>query len=178
MSALEWDELRLAPRWVERGLRWRPETAEDLPFLRGLFVEARWEEFRSLPWDDAGKRAFLEQQFDFRNRHYRQCYATAFFGIVERNDRPVGRLCVVDDGADVRVVDIALIAESCNRGWGRFLLEAVQSFAAAHGKGVVLQVEQHNRAGHLYERLGFVAAGQQGPYRAMRWCAAGDVSAT
>jgi len=168
---LDWEKIDLATSWVERGIKWRPETADDLPFLCRLFVEVRWEEFRPFPWDDLQKGAFLEQQFTFQDRHYRQCYATAFFGIVERNGRPVGRLCVEGGGADIRVIDIALMPEWRNQGMGSFLLKEVQAFAQVHGKGVALQVEQHNRAGRLYERLGFKTAGQQGPYRAMRWCA-------
>ena len=56
---------------------------------------------------------------------------------------------------EIRIVDIALLAEFCNRGIGTTLLRGLQSEAAAAGKPLRIHVERFNPALRLYERLGF-----------------------
>ena len=90
--------------------------------------------------------------------------------MVEVGGRPVGRL-YVDRGPRrrLRIVDISLLPELRGRGIGGALIAALQREAAAVGAVVSLHVEMHNRAGRLYERLGFVPVAQPGVYRRMEW---------
>ena len=54
-------------RWsraAEAGLRFRPITDADLPFLARLYASTRMEELAVTDWPDPQKTAFLQSQFD------------------------------------------------------------------------------------------------------------------
>ena len=63
---------------------------------------------------------------------------------------------------EIRIVDIALLPEFCNRGIGTTLLRGLQSEAAAAGKPLRIHVERFNPAMRLYERLGFRPVADRG----------------
>jgi ribosomal protein S18 acetylase RimI-like enzyme len=64
--------------------------------------------------------------------------------------------------AEVRIVDIALLPDYCNRGIGTTLLRGLQSEAAAAGKPLRIHVERFNPALVLYHRLGFQQVDDRG----------------
>ncbi len=147
----------------------RPQTEDDVPFLRRLYVSLRWEEVAQVPhWDDAMRLAFLADQHARQHHHYTR----SDFLIVERDGTPIGRLAL-DRGhaSDLRVVDIALLPEARGEGLGAAFLDAVQDEARAEGKRVSIHVEQENPAKRLYARLGFREVGRNGPYWLMEWTA-------
>lgn len=141
---------------AERGFRLRATRDDDLPWLRDLYASTRAEELAPLPWPDEAKRAFLEQQFALQHAHYLTHFADADFWAVEGADGPVGRLYLRRTAPDHLLVDISLFPLWRTRGIGGALIAAVQSEAAALGRGVALHVA-HGNAGaqRLYERLGF-----------------------
>ena len=59
-------------------------------------------------------------------------------------------------------MDIALLPEYRGRGIGTALLEELLVEADATGRRVTIHVERFNPARRLYERLGFVEAGDPG----------------
>ena len=65
-----------------------------------------------------------------------------------------GERCFRTDD-ELRIVDIALLPQWCNRGIGSALVTALQGEAAAAGKPLRIHVERFNPALRLYERLGF-----------------------
>ena len=69
----------------------------------------------------------------------------------------------------IRIVDIALLPDYCNRGIGTSLLRGLQSEAAAAGKPLRIHVERFNPALRLYERLGFHPIADRGVYLFMEW---------
>jgi predicted GNAT family acetyltransferase len=71
--------------------------------------------------------------------------------------------------ATIRIVDIALLADYCNRGLGTTLVRALQAEAAASGKPLTIHVERFNPALRLYERLGFKQIADRGVYWFMEW---------
>ena len=83
--------------------------------------------------------------------------------------QPAGRLYVARGSDEIRIVDIALLPESCNRGIGTTLLRGLQSEAAAAGKPLRIHVERFNPALRLYERLGFRQIDDRGVYLFMEW---------
>jgi hypothetical protein len=58
-----------------RGFALRPESDEDIPFLRRLHASTRAAELAQTGWSDAQKLAFTDNQFDFQRQHYRTYYA-------------------------------------------------------------------------------------------------------
>ena len=141
----------------------------DLEFLRAVYASTRWEELSVTGWDDAQKLAFLEMQFHAQDTHYRAHYSSAEFLVVLEERRPVGRLYLDSDTAELRVMDIALLTPHRGRGLGRSLMQAVLERAREAGQRVTLHVEHQNPARFWYERLGFRALEDRGVYLFMEW---------
>ena len=142
----------------------RPVADADRPFLVGLYNSVREPELAHLPWDDAMKRAFVEQQFAAQDDHYRTNYPGATLDVVEVDGEPAGRLYVHRGPSDIRIMDIALAPAFRGRGIGTSLLRALMEEAAESGRRLSIHVEMNNPARSLYERLGFEPAGEHGVY--------------
>ena len=162
----------LRPRAAAAGLTFRPITDADLAFLARLYASTRADELAVTGWSDAQKAAFLQSQFDAQHAHYQQHYTGSDFLVIERAGAPIGRLYLARWTAEHRVIDIAFLTEHRRRGLGAALLTDLLDEAAAAGKAVSIHVEKFNPALALYRRLGFVTAGEAGPYDLMRWQAA------
>lgn len=159
---------------VEQGFVLRPETEEDVPFLRRLYISTRWHELAPIvDWTEAQKLAFLESQFALQRHHYRTYYPTTDWGILEQGSTPAGRL-YVERGTKLLVIDVALLPEWRGRGIGTALMEAVMAEAREAGKAVTVAVEKYNPAQRLYRRLGFYEVSDEGIYWFMDWRAAPD----
>jgi GNAT superfamily N-acetyltransferase len=157
------------PRAAAAGLRFRPMAEADLPFLADVYASTRMEELVVTTWSDVQKRAFLQMQFDAQHAHYQKHYAGSDFLVVARADAPVGRLYLARWAREHRIVDIAFLPEHCGQGLGTVLLRDLLDEASRVRKSVTIHVEKFNRAMCLYERLGFIRAGEEGVYDFMRW---------
>jgi ribosomal protein S18 acetylase RimI-like enzyme len=168
----------LAPAALaEQGYALRPETENDVPFLRLLYISTRWEELAPIiEWTEAQKVAFLESQFALQRHHYRTYYGSADWGVLEHADTPMGRLYVDRQAKTLLVVDVSLLPEWRRRGIGTALMLDVCAEARAGGKTVTIAVEKYNPAQRLYRRLGFHETSDEGIYWFMEWGAAPDVS--
>jgi len=153
------------------GWRLRDEDAgaADLAFLSRLYASTRQEELAALPWSQADKVRFLDDQFRLQRQHYRQHYAEAGFWIIERGNVPNGRIYVFESPSEYRLMDIALLPEQRGLGVGGALVAALLRLAATGGRSVTLHVEPDNPANRLYQRLGFEFVEDRGAYRFLRW---------
>jgi GNAT superfamily N-acetyltransferase len=142
---------------IVEGLVLRSERTDDDPFLRALYASTRADEIAYTGWTSQQAEGFLRMQFDLQRAHYRKHYPDASFLVVERENRPIGRLYVHYAPDDVRVLDIALVPDARGNGVGRRLIEHVIDNAARLGAPVTLHVAVGNRARRFYERLGFRA---------------------
>ena len=142
----------------------RPVADSDRDFLLALYGSTREEELRAVPWSADERAAFLRQQFDAQDQHYREHYPGATLDVVCEDGLPIGRFYVYRSGSEVRLMDIALAAAACGRGIGSRLLEALLAEAALAGKPVTLHVLPWSRSRGLYERLGFRPVEQRGAY--------------
>lgn len=154
-----------APAFLtERGYALRPLRDDDLAWLRDLYASTRERELAPVPWPEATKRAFLDQQFSLQHMHYRTHFAAAEFLAIEHAAHgPVGRYYLLREPPEHRIVDICLFPAKRGQGLGAALIRHSQSEAAASGHGLRLQVERSNAAAErLYRRLGFVAGSEAG----------------
>jgi RimJ/RimL family protein N-acetyltransferase len=145
-------------------LRLRPVEEADRAFLVELYASAREPELAHVPWDDATRRAFIEQQFSAQDGHYRQNYPGATLDVIEVDGESAGRLYVHRGPNDIRIMDIALAPAFRGRGIGTELLRALMAQAQESGRKLSIHVEMNNPARKLYERLGFRPAGEHGVY--------------
>ena len=156
-----------------RGLGLRPARAADLPWLRDLYASTRSAELAAVPWPEAAKRAFLDQQFALQHAHYLRHFADADFLIVETAQAPLGRLYLQRGAAQHVLVDISLLPAWRGQGVGTALIAQAQALAAAAGCALSLHVLHANPdAQRLYARLGFVAGDASDTHLEMHWRAA------
>jgi ribosomal protein S18 acetylase RimI-like enzyme len=164
----------------ERGFSLRTARDDDLPWLRELYASTRAEEMAPVPWPEATKHAFLDQQFKLQHHHFVGHFPHADFWLIVGARGPIGRLyrdrALPADSrpADDLIVDICLLPDWRSRGLGSLLLKAAQTSAAARHRGLRLHVQVHNsRAMALYQRLGFarIDAAATGSHIEMRWTA-------
>jgi ribosomal protein S18 acetylase RimI-like enzyme len=143
----------------------RPSVAEDRAFLYEVYADSRADELAQVPWTDEQRAAFLMQQFAAQDAAYRENYPGADFSVIELDGVPIGRLYVarLDDG-EIRIMDVALLAEHRGRGIGTSLIGEIIVRADHEEAMVSLHVEHWNPALHLYERLGFVQAAANDVY--------------
>ena len=152
----------------------RRETDGDLEFLKILYAASREREMeRLVDWSLDQKRDFLDQQFNAQRFHYLKHYPDARFDIIERCGQAIGRLYVAELSQEIRLMDISLLPAARNSGIGSKICSEIMSRAADLGKIVSLHVEEDNPAKRLYERLGFIEAGEVGFYKLMHWCPQG-----
>jgi ribosomal protein S18 acetylase RimI-like enzyme len=151
---------------AKHGLRDR--TEEDLSFLCRLYAQTREEELRPVPWSSEQKADFLRDQFGKQHAHYLQYYPRAAWWLITRDEAPVGRLYAEQTDAELRIMDVSLLAECRSGGLGSALMRALLRHADKHGLATTLHVEPFNPALRLYERLGFASVETRGPYFFMR----------
>jgi GNAT superfamily N-acetyltransferase len=108
-------------------------------------------------------------QFAAQAQYYREHYPNTSFDVIVLDDQPVGRLYVARWTDEIRIVDIALLPESCSRGIGTRLIQRLQAEARDAHKPLRIHVERFNPALRLYERLGFRQVEDRGVYLFLEW---------
>lgn len=140
---------------IDASLRLREEGDDDLPFLRSLYASTRAEELAPVPWPDEAKRDFLDHQFELQRAQYREHYIGAEWLVIERDTAPIGRLYLKRSGAEVRLMDVALLPQARAQGLGTRLTQCLIDWAQAQHLPVTLHVEPFNPAYRMYQRFGF-----------------------
>jgi ribosomal protein S18 acetylase RimI-like enzyme len=172
---------------AETVLHLRPIAAADMPLLLRIYASTRAAELAAVPWDDAAKAAFVQMQFQAQHQHYQQHYAGAQFSVAEaemygaqdgQGRMPVGRLYVWRRPGSLHVVEITILPEFRQRGYGTQLLQALQREAAGAGSALSIHVEHGNPALALYQRLGFKKIRENGMHDLMEWRAGAEQQLT
>lgn len=147
----------------------RPETADDLPFLRELYLSVRDGEvgFRDLL--PTTRTAILEQQFEWQHAQYRAANPQGWFTIVMVDDKPGGRFYLVRLADSLRVVDISLLPEFRGHGIGTQLMLNVRAESIRTGLPIRLSVVAGNAAGGFYKHLGFQVIGRDEVRLELEW---------
>ena len=157
------------PSGEDAAIALRPLRHDDRPFLLAVYASTRAPELATVEWDAGQKAAFVQMQFDAQHAYYQEHYTGATFDVVLAGGEPAGRLYVSREADEIRIVDIALLPEFCNRGIGTALLRDLQSEAAAAGTPLRIHVERFNPALRLYQRLGFRQVDDREVYLFMEW---------
>ena len=147
----------------------RPVQPDDEAFLFDLYAGTRREEMAAWGLDEVMLAQILRMQFASQQGTYRTQFPEADHHIILRHERPIGRLLVDRTGAEMLLVDVALVAEARGSGIGTRLLRALQAEAVEKGVPLRLKVVLTNPARRLYQRLGFVGLDDDGVYEQMEW---------
>lgn len=133
----------------------RPVQGSDEAFLRALHASTRAEEMRATGWSPSRCRAFLDQQFDFQQRHQRAQYPDALFLLLHDDDGPIGRLSWHGAGPCARLIELSLMPSRRGRGLGKALFALLAEVADQRGQCIRLHVEPNHPVRRLCERIGF-----------------------
>lgn len=145
----------------------RPITDADMDFLHRLYATTRADELAQVDWTPEQKAAFVDQQFHAQHTYWQEHYQDTTWDVVLRDGQPIGRLYVARWPEEIRIVDIALMPEHRGGGLGTRLIRELFAEGDASGRKVSIHVEIFNPARRLYDRLGFVQAGERGVYLLM-----------
>jgi GNAT superfamily N-acetyltransferase len=134
----------------------RPERAEDEPFLFRLFAAHNSEILRLSGFPAATIDTLMEFQFRSQTKTYRATYPDAIFSIVSWSGREVGRFIEYDETDIVYFVDFLLDPEYQAKGLGPAITWALMQEWAARGRGTRVEVRVTNEPClKMCRRLGF-----------------------
>lgn len=159
-----------------RAITFRPAEANDDEFLLGLYGSTRLEELALTNWDEAQREAFVRMQFSAQQSHYRQNYPDAEHLIILLDGEHAGRLYVAEIETQIRIVDITILIEYRNLGMGSAIIKQLMEEAVRIEKPLTIYVETFNPSYRLFQRLGFMKAGETGYSHLFEWKA--DSTAT
>jgi ribosomal protein S18 acetylase RimI-like enzyme len=140
----------------------REATAQDEPFLREVYASTRAHEMALVPWTDEQKMAFLKFQFDAQDSYYRAQYPAARFQVICHDDEPIGRLYVVREEEQIRILDITILPAHRTQGFGSTLIDELLDEASATKKSLTIWVEPDNPSQSLFRRKGFSMVQEEG----------------
>ena len=133
----------------------RPARPDDEPFLLRLYATTRQAELSMVPWNDEQKDAFVHMQFVAQRDHYREHYPDASFDVILLDGEPIGRLYVLRQPEEMRIMDLSLLPEYRGQGLGTPLIESVKEEASGTNRRLRIYLETFNPSVRLFERLGF-----------------------
>lgn len=164
------DRLHVPSALAARGFSLRSASAQDLPFLRQLYGEARAAEMDAVAWPAQARDQFLDSQFALQHAHYLSFFADADFLLLERAGEVLGRLYLQRHAPSFLIIDITLLRSLHGQGIGSALIAEIQQRASDHACAVQLHVHLHNtRAARLYRKLGFEPQAIEGAHQLMEW---------
>ena len=127
----------------------RPATAKDLDFAWFLYRELMkplTEEV--MIWHDINQRRVVESDM-----------AGGEASIILMAGDKAGWFSHREEVKFVRLCQLYVVPEKQNQGIGSAIVRRLMAEARDRGKPLVLEVMKNNRAGILYERLGFTVTG-------------------
>ncbi|RZJ06664.1 MAG: N-acetyltransferase [Rubrivivax sp.] len=133
-----------------------PATPADDSWQLAIYASTRADELVLAGWPPAQCEAFLRQQHEAQQRHYKTHFPRSVCYLILVGDDVAGRLWLDERGERLHILDIALLPAWRGQGVGTRCLRAL----IGQGRALGIQVELHNPARRLYERLGFVPDGE------------------
>jgi ribosomal protein S18 acetylase RimI-like enzyme len=148
----------------------RPVTADDKEFLISVYAGTRAQELAQVQWEEGQKDAFIRWQFEMQQKEYPTRFPDARYDVILVDDVPAGRIWIGVDDKQIRLLDIAVMAQFQNRGVGTTLLRRLMDEATQANKPLRHMVFVLNDNAHrFYERLGFTTIEDLGGYKHMEW---------
>ena len=147
----------------------RDVTPEDRDFLRDVYATTRAAEMEMVPWSPEQRAAFVEFQFNAQDKYYREKFALAQYSVILLDQTPVGRVYVLRDDQEIRILDITVLPEYRKRGIGSFLLTNLLEEGERSGKAVQIYIESFNPSRALFERMGFSVVAEEGINFLFEW---------
>lgn len=147
---------------VPDGLSLRLAQPDDSDFLAALYSSTR-DDLRQIDAENGFIEELIGMQHALQMQGYAANYPNALQLVVERLGEPVGRVIVDFGPSEIKILNIAFIAEARGKGYGSGVLRGLQQAATDAQTPLLLNVLRSNlTAKQLYLRLGF-GVEQTGP---------------
>lgn len=160
---------------VTAPLHLRLANAEDQEFFKRLYATTR-DELKQLGLTAAQFAELMHSQQQIQEHGVRMTYPDAqqwtliLTDHLQQSSQKIGRLIIDYTNNDWRIVDIAILPEYRNQGWGTQVMQAVMAQAQQTLGTVSLGVMRFNQqAQALYARLGFTVIKQDAVHAQMLW---------
>jgi ribosomal protein S18 acetylase RimI-like enzyme len=143
---------------LKNKITFKEELSSHQDFLFSLYASSRETEMLLSSLNDKEQKRFLRSQFELRKTSYHNDYPNAYYLVIFKNKKPIGRIVINIDSSmsSIHIIDIALIKKEQNKGIGTALLNDIMNYAQKEKKSVGLSVASDNiRAFKLYQKLGF-----------------------
>lgn len=140
----------------------RAASDGDEAFLREVYASTRAQEMAMVPWNDEQKEAFLKMQFDAQHSYYHAQFPQASYQIILQQGKPIGRIYVLRQEREIRVLDVTLLERHRGAGIGKALMRELMDEAERNGQALNIWVEEYNPSRNLFERLGFSKVHEEG----------------
>lgn len=151
---------------------WRPAVETDNEFQFAVYAAGRADEVATFGWDEAQQQAFLQMQFQMRQRSYQMQCPAAEYGVILFAGVPAGTTIVDRGDAQITLTDIAVLPQYRKKGIATHFIQRLQKVASDSGKPLDLHVDKANFAAKtLYDKLGFLTVGESDLAYAMQWAA-------
>jgi ribosomal protein S18 acetylase RimI-like enzyme len=134
-----------------------------------VYASTRRDEMEAWGWNPAQQQAFVSMQFEARNRYYASTFSTAMESVILFEDIPIGSMILWGSSVELRLVDISILPEHRNRGFGTELIANLILDSKLRKLPLRLSVLRANRAIQIYKRLGFVITGGDEVYLEMEF---------
>ena len=147
----------------------RSVKPEDQSFLLELYKSSRGDDLRGLGWDEQRISEFLDMEYEAQQNFYESDYRDAADELILLEEKPIGRMMIESRPHEIRCVDLGLLPEYREHGWGTEIIQKLQEKARREKKPLRLQVIRFSRAVNLFDRLGFVRTSETGTHFQMEW---------
>jgi len=137
------------------GFLFRLAQPDDSQFLLTLFRSTR-EHLLLLPLPKLQLELLISQQFLLQQSHYATHYPLSSNFIIQFNLKSVGKITLDESSDSLRIIDLAINPEERNKGYGKSIIRALQSYVLCKKVTLILSVDLQNAlAKKLYLELGF-----------------------
>ena len=121
-----------------------------------LYAETRAAELALVPWNDEQKQAFIVHQFNAQHDHYRTHFPEASFDVILVEGRPAGRLYVLRDPEQMRILDLSLDPEFRSKGVGGDIIRGLMNEARESKRPLRINLEMNNPQVPVFTHWGFL----------------------
>lgn len=147
----------------------RLQRDDDEAFAAALYSTTR-DDLRQMPAAPAMIEQLIAMQRRMQSHGYRQAFPHAAYLVLQHGDTAIGRLVIERRGAQLRLVDIAIVPAARGQGAGGAVLRGLQALADAEQLQIHLGVNRNNPgARKLYLQLGFRVHAQDEVQEQLVW---------
>lgn len=157
------------PKEAIDGFQLRSTTEHDEELLLRIYASTRAREMAMVPWTPQQKEQFLRMQSQAQEQSYHERCPNALFAIVQSGGRDVGRLYLLREAAQWRMLDFTILPEERASGLGQRVLQWLKQQAREHAVSLSIYVDSLGDDESFFASVEFQRMEQEGFHILMEW---------